>query len=141
MEDKCHTTGVTRPSDFNAREDRPTSRRPAPHTHFLHPLPQPEPPAPPHAAGRPSPRARGKPRGQRRSQAMNIRRKLLLAAATSLAVAGLAVPAARPAFAASLTEVTAFGDNPGGMRMHIYVPDTRPANPAIVVAMHGCGGS
>ena len=72
---------------------------------------------------------------------MKIRRKLLLAAATVLAVAGLAVPAARPAFAASLTEVTAFGDNPGGMRMHIYVPDTRPANPAIVVAMHGCGGS
>jgi poly(hydroxyalkanoate) depolymerase family esterase len=27
------------------------------------------------------------------------------------------------------------------MRMHIYVPDNRPANPAIVVAMHGCGGS
>jgi poly(hydroxyalkanoate) depolymerase family esterase len=72
---------------------------------------------------------------------MKIRRKLLLAAATALAVAGVAVPAARPAFAASLTEVTAFGDNPGGMRMHIYVPDTRPANPAIVVAMHGCGGS
>ena len=47
----------------------------------------------------------------------------------------------RPAYAASLIEVTSFGDNPGGMRMHIYVPDTRPANPAIVVAMHGCGGS
>jgi len=72
---------------------------------------------------------------------MNIRRKLLLAAATSLAIAGLAVPAARPAFAAALTEVSNFGDNPGGMRMHIYVPDNRPANPAIVVAMHGCGGS
>jgi poly(hydroxyalkanoate) depolymerase family esterase len=25
--------------------------------------------------------------------------------------------------------------------MHIYVPDVRPANPGIVVAMHGCGGS
>ena len=25
--------------------------------------------------------------------------------------------------------------------MHIYVPDSHPANPAIVVAMHGCGGS
>jgi poly(3-hydroxybutyrate) depolymerase len=23
----------------------------------------------------------------------------------------------------------------------VYVPDARPANPAIVVAMHGCGGS
>lgn len=74
---------------------------------------------------------------------MKIRRKLLLTVATSVAVAvaGLAVPAARPAFAASLTEVTNFGDNPGGMRMHVYVPDSHPANPAIVVAMHGCGGS
>jgi poly(hydroxyalkanoate) depolymerase family esterase len=45
------------------------------------------------------------------------------------------------ASAASLVEVTGFGDNPGRMRMHVYVPDTRPAKPAIVVAMHGCGGS
>jgi len=72
---------------------------------------------------------------------MKIRRKLLLCLATSLAVAGLAIPATRPAYAASLTEVTSFGDNPGGMRMHVYVPDNRPASPAIVVAMHGCGGS
>src|SRR5690349_15482846 len=72
---------------------------------------------------------------------MKIRRKLLLCLAGSLAVAGLAIPATRPAYAASLTEVTGFGDNPGGMRMHVYRPDNRPANPAIVVAMHGCGGS
>jgi poly(hydroxyalkanoate) depolymerase family esterase len=72
---------------------------------------------------------------------MTIRQKLLLVTAAVLALAGLAVPASRPAFAATLTEVTAFGSNPGGMRMHVYVPDTRPANPPIVVAMHGCGGS
>ncbi|SDL22024.1 esterase, PHB depolymerase family [Glycomyces sambucus] len=48
---------------------------------------------------------------------------------------------APPAAAASLQEVTGFGDNPGGLRMHLYVPDTRPAEPAILVAMHGCGGS
>lgn len=75
---------------------------------------------------------------------MKIRRNLLLAAAAaavSLTVAGLAIPVATPASAASLTEVTGFGSNPGGMRMHIYVPDSRPAKPAIVVAMHGCGGS
>ena len=54
--------------------------------------------------------------------------------------AGIALVIARPA-AASLVEVTNFGTNPGGMRMHVYVPDARPANPAIVVAMHGCGGS
>ncbi len=56
-----------------------------------------------------------------------------------LAAAGIAF--APPAAAASLTEVTDFGDNPGGLRMHLYVPDSRPADPAILVAMHGCGGS
>jgi poly(hydroxyalkanoate) depolymerase family esterase len=72
---------------------------------------------------------------------MRIRRKLLLGGAALVAAAAMAVPALQPAYAASLTEVTSFGNNPGGMRMHIYVPDTRPTNPAIVVAMHGCGGS
>ncbi|WP_433652013.1 extracellular catalytic domain type 1 short-chain-length polyhydroxyalkanoate depolymerase [Micromonospora zamorensis] len=72
---------------------------------------------------------------------MRTRRKLLLALAMTLVAAGLAVPAIRPAYAASLTEVTSFGDNPGRMRMHVYVPDNRPARPATVVAMHGCGGS
>ena len=66
---------------------------------------------------------------------------MLFALAASLAVAGLTIPALQPAHAASLVEVTSFGDNPGGMRMHLYVPDSRPASPAIVVAMHGCGGS
>ncbi|MFI5928565.1 PHB depolymerase family esterase [Micromonospora sp. NPDC051543] len=72
---------------------------------------------------------------------MKIRRKLLLGLVTSLVAAGLVAPALQPAYAASLTEVTTFGDNPGRMRMHVYVPDTRPTRPAIVVAMHGCGGS
>ncbi|MBF9130580.1 PHB depolymerase family esterase [Plantactinospora sp. S1510] len=62
-----------------------------------------------------------------------------LASAVLLAVGGLVLSS--PASAASLVEVSNFGNNPGGMRMHIYVPDNRPANPAIVVAMHGCGGS
>jgi poly(3-hydroxybutyrate) depolymerase len=52
--------------------------------------------------------------------------------------AAVVAPAAS---AASLVEVSGFGDNPGGMRMHVHVPDTHPANPGIVVAMHGCGGS
>ncbi|MFF1607671.1 alpha/beta hydrolase family esterase [Amycolatopsis sp. NPDC058278] len=62
-----------------------------------------------------------------------------MASALLMAVTSAVVPA--PASAASLVEVTGFGNNPGGMRMHVYVPDARPANPAIVVAMHGCGGS
>ncbi|MFC4533672.1 esterase, partial [Sphaerisporangium dianthi] len=43
-----------------------------------------------------------------------------------------------PAAAATLTEVTNFGANPGNLRMHLYVPDNRPTNPAIVLAMHPC---
>ncbi|GIJ24422.1 extracellular catalytic domain type 1 short-chain-length polyhydroxyalkanoate depolymerase [Micromonospora lutea] len=72
---------------------------------------------------------------------MKIKRKLMLGLAMSLVAAGLVLPGFSPAYAASLTEVTSFGDNPGRMRMHIYVPDNRPARPATVVAMHGCGGS
>lgn len=54
-------------------------------------------------------------------------------------IGGVAV--ARPAAAASLTEVTNFGDNPGNLGMHVYVPDNAQGNPAIVLALHGCGGS
>ncbi|RAO33776.1 Feruloyl esterase [Micromonospora noduli] len=72
---------------------------------------------------------------------MRIRGKLLLVLAASLVAAGLVAPTVGPAYAASLTEVTSFGDNPGRMRMHVYVPDNRPTRPAVVVAMHGCGGS
>lgn len=72
---------------------------------------------------------------------MHITWKVLLAPAAAILAAGLSLVALRPAYAATLTEVTNFGTNPGGMRMHVYVPDNRPANPAIVVAMHGCGGS
>jgi poly(hydroxyalkanoate) depolymerase family esterase len=72
---------------------------------------------------------------------MRIKRALLFGAIASLALTGLVISPLRSAYAASLVEVTNFGNNPGNMRMHIYVPDVRPANPAIVVAMHGCGGS
>ena len=38
----------------------------------------------------------------------------------------------------ALTEVTDFGRNPTGLRMHLYVPDTIAAPAAIVVAAHNC---
>jgi poly(hydroxyalkanoate) depolymerase family esterase len=72
---------------------------------------------------------------------VRIKRTLSLGAAAVVAMAAAVLPVTQPAYAASLTEVTNFGANPGGMKMHIYVPDNRPANPAIVVAMHGCGGT
>ncbi|MGN9912877.1 extracellular catalytic domain type 1 short-chain-length polyhydroxyalkanoate depolymerase [Phytohabitans sp. LJ34] len=68
-------------------------------------------------------------------------RTALAGLAAAALVAGGAIALPSPAAAASLVEVTSFGDNPGGMRMHVYVPDSRPANPPVVVAMHGCGGS
>jgi len=67
--------------------------------------------------------------------------KAALAVTVAAILAAVGVAPAPPAAAATLTEVTDFGANPGGMRMHVYVPDSRPAAPAIVVAMHGCGGS
>lgn len=69
---------------------------------------------------------------------MTTRKALITLFTALLTLAGVLAPQAS---AASLVEVTNFGNNPGGMRMHVYVPDTRPAKPAIVVAMHGCGGS
>jgi poly(hydroxyalkanoate) depolymerase family esterase len=77
---------------------------------------------------------------ERRSTMTRTRTALVTLVSTLLiAIAGVVL--APQASAASLVEVTSFGANPGGMRMHIYVPDSRPTNPAIVVAMHGCGGS
>ncbi|KAF4408073.1 extracellular catalytic domain type 1 short-chain-length polyhydroxyalkanoate depolymerase, partial [Streptomyces lycii] len=43
--------------------------------------------------------------------------------------------------AAQLTEVTNFGDNPSNLRMHLYVPDNVPENPAVLVAVHYCTGT
>ncbi|GAA1499896.1 hypothetical protein GCM10009827_004040 [Dactylosporangium maewongense] len=62
------------------------------------------------------------------------------AAAVVLAVAGIAWFAA-PASAATLTEVTNFGTNPTNLRMHLYVPNTVAARPAVLVAVHYCTGS
>lgn len=51
----------------------------------------------------------------------------------------LTPPAAQ---AASLVEVTNFGTNPSGLRMHLYVPDrVASPRPPILVAVHFCTGS
>jgi poly(hydroxyalkanoate) depolymerase family esterase len=56
-------------------------------------------------------------------------------------VAVLVAAPAQKALAAGLVQVTNFGANPGGMQMYIYLPNNHPAHPAIVLAMHQCGGS
>jgi poly(hydroxyalkanoate) depolymerase family esterase len=68
-------------------------------------------------------------------------RAVLAALAGALLFTAGSATLAPPSSAASLVQVTNFGSNPGNMRMHVYVPDSRPTSPAIVVAMHGCGGS
>lgn len=42
---------------------------------------------------------------------------------------------------ASLQQVTNFGNNPTRIYMYIYVPDKLAPNPAVIVALHPCGGT
>ncbi|MFF9585446.1 PHB depolymerase family esterase [Streptomyces achromogenes] len=62
-----------------------------------------------------------------------------------LAVLGLAAPPAGARTgavpAATLTEVTGFGANPSNLQMYVYVPQNVSPHPAVVVAVHWCGGS
>jgi acetylxylan esterase len=67
--------------------------------------------------------------------------KALLAAAVLPLVAAGVLLGARPALAASLTQVTNFGNNPSGLNMYIYVPDNVAARPALLVAIHYCTGT
>ena len=65
---------------------------------------------------------------------------LAVTAAVTAIGASVLLPAA-PAAAATLQEITGFGANPTNLRMHLYVPDRLPANPALLVAVHYCTGS
>ncbi|SNT00089.1 esterase, PHB depolymerase family [Asanoa hainanensis] len=57
------------------------------------------------------------------------------------AVVAATLLVASPAKAATLTEVTNFGANPGNLRMYVYVPDRVAARPGLLVAVHYCTGS
>ncbi|MFC3492920.1 extracellular catalytic domain type 1 short-chain-length polyhydroxyalkanoate depolymerase [Glycomyces rhizosphaerae] len=65
----------------------------------------------------------------------------VFAIALALASAVAVFMAPKAAQAAQLTQITNFGNNPGNLQMHVYVPDNVASNPAIVVANHWCGGS
>ncbi|MBU8856306.1 MULTISPECIES: PHB depolymerase family esterase [unclassified Micromonospora] len=60
------------------------------------------------------------------------------AAAGVVLAAATALVAALPAQAASLTQVTGFGSNPGNLAMYAYRPDGLPAGAPAVVLLHGC---
>ncbi|WP_225850912.1 PHB depolymerase family esterase [Streptomyces sp. HPF1205] len=70
-----------------------------------------------------------------------IRAALAALVTTLLITVGAVIAIPSSASAASLVAVPDFGSNPGNLQMYIYVPDSVRANPAIVVAMHPCGGS
>jgi poly(hydroxyalkanoate) depolymerase family esterase len=60
---------------------------------------------------------------------------------TTAVVVAATLMVASPARAASLTEVTNFGTNPGNLRMYLYVPNNVAARPGLLVAVHYCTGS
>ncbi len=66
-----------------------------------------------------------------------LRRLVVLALAATAAL----VYVAQPSSAATLTEVTGFGTNPGNLQMFRYVPDGLPTGRPLVVAIHGCSQS
>jgi acetylxylan esterase len=73
-------------------------------------------------------------------------RALLASGVAALTAAGLltavmflsGAPAAK---AASLVQVTNFGNNPSNLQMYIYVPNNVRPNPPILLALHQCTGS
>ena len=69
--------------------------------------------------------------------------RALAALAVAVTVAATGVVLAGQASAASLVQITNFGNNPTNLAMHLYVPDNIPAGtrPAVLVAVHYCTGS
>jgi poly(hydroxyalkanoate) depolymerase family esterase len=63
---------------------------------------------------------------------------ILAAAVALLAAVAAATLIAAPARAATLTQVTSFGSNPGNLAMYSYRPDGMAAGAALVVLLHGC---
>uniref|UniRef100_UPI001CEC3593 extracellular catalytic domain type 1 short-chain-length polyhydroxyalkanoate depolymerase n=1 Tax=Streptomyces sp. HPF1205 TaxID=2873262 RepID=UPI001CEC3593 len=63
----------------------------------------------------------------------------VLAAIASLL--GTLIALTPTASAASLTQVTNFGSNPGNLKMYEYVPNTVQSHPPILVAVHYCTGT
>ncbi|TDC74157.1 extracellular catalytic domain type 1 short-chain-length polyhydroxyalkanoate depolymerase [Streptomyces hainanensis] len=77
----------------------------------------------------------------RNRAAQHLRSLLATLLAGVLPLLAALLVTAPPASAATLTEVTNFGTNPSGLRMHLYVPDNVAPRPAVLVAVHYCTGS
>ena len=72
---------------------------------------------------------------------MQGRRQRVLALGLAVAGVAAAVALAGPAQAASLTQVTGFGSNPGNLSMYEYVPTGLAAGRPLVVLLHGCSAT
>jgi poly(hydroxyalkanoate) depolymerase family esterase len=81
------------------------------------------------------------PRKSKKRSVTDVLVALLMAISPLIAALVLTGASATTASAASLTEVTNFGSNPGNLRMYVYKPDSAPARPAVVVAVHYCTGT
>jgi poly(hydroxyalkanoate) depolymerase family esterase len=64
-----------------------------------------------------------------------------VAAAAPAAAASASGPGGLPAPTSTLQQITDFGPNPTGLKMYLYVPQHVRPHPAVVVALHYCGGS
>ena len=64
--------------------------------------------------------------------------RLARAVTVSVLVAAAVLAGPAPARAASLTQVTGFGSNPGNLTMYAYRPDNLPGGAPGVVLLHGC---
>ncbi|GAB3941954.1 PHB depolymerase family esterase [Micromonospora vulcania] len=73
-----------------------------------------------------------------RRSSSTLTRLIGAVAGLALAVVGAVTLVAAPAQAATLTQVTGFGSNPGNLAMYAYRPDGLPANAPAVVLLHGC---
>jgi feruloyl esterase len=66
-------------------------------------------------------------------------RRIPFLATVLVLFAAVLMSVATPAAAASLTQVSGFGSNPGNLSMYSYRPDGLPQGAPVVVAFHGCG--
>jgi len=67
--------------------------------------------------------------------------KRLVKVLLSCGVLAAVLAVVSPVRAASLTQVTNFGNNPSNLNMYIYVPNNVASRPALLVAIHYCTGS
>jgi|GEM_PF-326298 len=78
-----------------------------------------------------------------KSRWISLLSALMLLAGLMLPAAATQTAKASPANVTpgTLSRITSFGNNPGGLNMYVYEPRNLAANPALLVAVHYCSGS